>query len=81
MAEDRYKVVLGASITEKETGAAWCDMGIVYYDMGYAKMVQVENVLTKHAKDIVIAVQPAIDDLMKLGLEDPKAAGSAKAGR
>lgn len=77
MAEERFKVVLGASIANVD-GSDYCDIGIVYYDMGYAKMLSVEAAIKSEMEPLAKALQPLVDKLITLGLESPKAKAGGK---
>ena len=72
MAEgERFKVVLGASINNAD-GSDYCDIGIVYYDMGYSTMLAVEGVVKSEMVTLAEALQPVVQKLIGLGLEPPK---------
>lgn len=67
MAEDRYRVVVGLSIVPNDA-AGFSDFGLVYHDMPYNLMVQVEGVFAQHAEVIQKAMGPMIEDLVAMGV-------------
>ena len=48
--DDRYKVVLGMSVTKTQGNKEFADFGIVYSQMHYTDMVEVEAIFAKHAR-------------------------------
>jgi hypothetical protein len=72
MEEDRYKCVIGMGITQCENNREFSDYGIVYSMLKYDQMVMVQQAFAKHATQITQAMEPLIQDLVLIGIEETK---------
>ena len=69
MAEDkRYRVVLGLSIVDEGT-PGFNDNGIVYHDMPYELMVQVQSEVAQQMDNVLGGMKPLIARLIELGFQ------------
>ncbi|MBT8147759.1 MAG: hypothetical protein KJN90_12960 [Gammaproteobacteria bacterium] len=66
---DTYKVVLGMAITKQGGNKEFFDSGLVYSNMHYDQMVEVERIFAKHAEAVTAGMQGMIADLVAMGFE------------
>ena len=72
MEEDRYKCVIGMGITQCENNREFADYGLVYSMLKYDQLVEVQQAFAKHGTQITQAMEPLIQDLVQIGLEEAK---------
>lgn len=76
MSDERYKVVIGMAVTKQDGNVEFADYGIVYSNMHYDQMVQVEAAFAKHADEINDGMRPLIADMVQMGMDEiPKRMG------
>lgn len=68
MSNDKYKVVIGMSVM-KEGAEDFFDGGLVYHNLPEDMLVQLEAVFAKNASGMVAAMEPMVDELVRMGVE------------
>lgn len=76
---DRYKVVIGMSVTKEDGNQEFSDFGIVYSRMQYDKMVEVEQAFAKHSDEVNAGIKGLVNELVQMGVtEAAKRSGEAQ---
>ena len=70
MSDERYKVVIGMSVTKQDGNTEFADFGIVYSNMHYDQMVHVEGAFAKHAEDVNKGIEGLVADLVQMGVDE-----------
>lgn len=67
---ERYKVVLGMSVTKEQGNSEFADFGLVYSRMHYSDMVEVEDIFARHSDAIIAGMKGAIEELVAMGFTE-----------